>query len=285
MSVSARTIRLLIEAGVSGEALVAIVESLEADMAPPPPTAGALRVRRYRERGGGNIPPEVRNYVLNRDGYTCQECGSQDHLHLDHIHPVSKGGPSTVDNLQVLCRVCNARKKDRVRKSEVRSVEIPRNSEEMSEEAPPSPSPSPPDPPNPTPTRPEIYTTRARGTAAGKPSGFARWWEAYPNKVGKQAAERAYATACRKIGGPDPPRVLLDGLQRALASGVWDDGFIPHPTTWLNQGRWDDEPAPKLQPRRAHERPNAQQAQRSDALEAHFAGAHAALAERRANLG
>ena len=218
MSVSAKTIRLLIEAGVSGEALVAIVESLEADLQPKR-TANAERQARYRARKAESVTESVINNATH------------------NVTP------------------------------------------------PPSPSPSPPDPPNPTPTRPEIYTTRARGTASGKPSGFARWWEAYPNKVGKQAAERAYATACRKIGGPDPPRVLLDGLQRALASGVWDDGFIPHPTTWLNQGRWDDEPAPKLQPRRAHERPNVQQAQRSDALEAHFAGAHAALAERRANLG
>ena len=140
-----------------------------------------------------------------------------------------------------------------------------------------------PQTPNPTPPRLDI-TPRVKGPD-GKPSGFARWWEAYPNKVGKQAAERAYAAACRKIGGHDPPRVLLDGLQRALASGVWDEGFIPHPTTWLNQGRWDDEPAPKPSPRKAHDRVDPRQTQRSDALEAHFAGAHAALAERRANLG
>lgn len=278
MSISIKTVELLVQAGVSGDALVAILRSLEADNAPPPPTAGALRVRRYRERGGGNIPLELRNEVLNRDQYTCQDCGSQDHLHIDHIHPVSKGGPTTFENLQVLCRVCNARKKDRVRKTPGSSEEIPRNAEEGSEDSPPPLAPSPPDPPNPTPPRLDI-TPRAKGLA-GKPSGFARWWEAYPNKVGKQAAERAYATACRKIGGPDPPAILFDGLKRALASGVWDDGFIPHPTTWLNQGRWDDEPARKPPPRSANERPDPRQTERNDALRSHLAGAHAALAER-----
>ena len=93
MSISIKTVELLVQAGVSGDALVAILRSLEADNAPPPPTAGALRVRRYRERGGGNIPLELRNEVLNRDQYTCQDCGSQDHLHIDHIRKPSGSLP------------------------------------------------------------------------------------------------------------------------------------------------------------------------------------------------
>lgn len=223
MSISARSLRLLVEAGLSGERLLAIVESLEEDCRPAR-TGSAERQARYRARK-----------ALEGEGVT--ESVTRD---------VTRNVTGDVTS-------------------------------------PPPLAPSPPDPPNPTPPRLDI-TPRAKGPA-GKPSGFARWWEAYPNKVGKQAAERAYATACRKIGGHDPPRVLLDGLQRALASGVWDEGFIPHPTTWLNQGRWDDEPAPKPPPRKAHDRADPRQTQRSDALEAHFAGAHAALAERRANLG
>ncbi len=221
MSVSIETIELLVQAGVSGDALVAILRSIEADTARSPRTANAERQARHRAKR-----------AAERD------------------EGVTEGVTSNV----------------------TRNVTSP-----------PPLAPSPPDPPNPTPPRLDI-TPRVKGPA-GKPSGFARWWEAYPNKVGKQAAERAYATACRKIGGPEPPRILLDGLQRALASGVWDEGFIPHPTTWLNQGRWDDEPAPKPPPRKAHERADHRQTERSDALEAHFAGASAALAERRANLG
>ena len=219
MSVSARSLRLLMEAGLSGEALLAIVESLEEDCRPAR-SLSAERQARYRARKASEVDGVTNNVTSD----------------------VTRGVTS-----------------------------------------PPPLAPSPPDPPNPTPPRLDI-TPRVKGPA-GKPSGFARWWEAYPNKVGKQAAERAYATACRKIGGPEPPRILLDGLQRALASGVWDEGFIPHPTTWLNQGRWDDEPAPKPPPRKAHDRADPHQTQRSDALEAHFAGASAALAERRANLG
>ena len=31
-------------------------------------------------------------------------------LEIDHIHPLARGGTNKLDNLQVLCRSCNARK-------------------------------------------------------------------------------------------------------------------------------------------------------------------------------
>lgn len=80
-----------------------------------------------------------------------------------------------------------------------------------------------------------------RACAIAKPNGFARFWEAYPEKVGKRAAEQAYAKALTRIEGPDPPAVIMAGLARAR----WREGYIPHPTTWLNQDRWEDEPAPR----------------------------------------
>ena len=48
------------------------------------------------------IPPELRHKILVRDGYRCRECGkSKDEtsLEIDHIHPLSKGGLTTEDNL------------------------------------------------------------------------------------------------------------------------------------------------------------------------------------------
>jgi len=62
------------------------------------------------------IKPSLRFEILKRDDYRCQMCGvtAKDGatLEIDHIHPVSKGGTNEPDNLQVLCRDCNAGKSD-----------------------------------------------------------------------------------------------------------------------------------------------------------------------------
>jgi hypothetical protein len=76
-----------------------------------------------------------------------------------------------------------------------------------------------------------------------KPAGFDRFWDAYPNKVGKQAALKSYVQALRRIPGHDPPGQLLAAVERAKRSAQWIRGYVPHPKTWLNEGRWDDEPS------------------------------------------
>lgn len=72
---------------------------------------------------------------------------------------------------------------------------------------------------------------------------FETFYLAYPNKVGKDAARKAFDK--RK-----PDSELLAMMLAAIAvqakSPAWtkDAGqFIPHPATWLNQGRWQDEGA------------------------------------------
>ena len=63
---------------------------------------------------------KLREYVKERDCYTCQYCGAstaqQDLLLLevDHIIPISKGGMSTESNLQTLCWKCNRTKSDKI---------------------------------------------------------------------------------------------------------------------------------------------------------------------------
>jgi len=42
----------------------------------------------------------------------CVFCGSHERLELDHKMPKSRGGPNTRENLQWLCRLCNAAKGD-----------------------------------------------------------------------------------------------------------------------------------------------------------------------------
>lgn len=70
---------------------------------------------------------------------------------------------------------------------------------------------------------------------------FNAFWSAYPKKKGKQAAEKAF----KKIA-PDETllETMLNALEEQKRSAEWqkDNGqFIPHPATWLNGKRWEDE--------------------------------------------
>jgi len=60
------------------------------------------------------VPEETRQAVLARDKHACVFCSATKNLEIDHIIPVSKEGTSQVDNLQVLCRSCNRKKRTRV---------------------------------------------------------------------------------------------------------------------------------------------------------------------------
>lgn len=66
---------------------------------------------------------------------------------------------------------------------------------------------------------------------------FGDFWSRYPRKVGKAAARRAFGAAVRKAAA--------DAIIGALDRAEWnpDPRFIPHPTTWLVDERWLDEPA------------------------------------------
>lgn len=135
---------------------------------------------------------------------------------------------------------------------------------------------------NPIPPNGGIDPLKAKSPPIAKPNGFARFWEAYPNKVAKVAAEKAYAKALKAIPGPDPPGVILAGVERAKVSRQWREGFIPHPATWLNRGCWDDEPAEiSPTPGKAHERhhPDPKSTARADRLERSLAGLMAAVDE------
>lgn len=60
-----------------------------------------------------NIPRDVLIKVIKRDGQICQKCFKhvpETEIELDHIIPISKGGPTSVENLRVLCINCNRTK-------------------------------------------------------------------------------------------------------------------------------------------------------------------------------
>lgn len=64
------------------------------------------------------IPDKLRYQVLKRDNFKCCACGASPakdpsiELHIDHIIPFSKGGETTLENLQTLCSRCNIGKGD-----------------------------------------------------------------------------------------------------------------------------------------------------------------------------
>lgn len=68
---------------------------------------------------------------------------------------------------------------------------------------------------------------------------FLTFWETYPRKVGKKAALKAWNKANDK---PELSAILAAIKNQANSPNWKKDGgkFIPHPATWLNQGRWDD---------------------------------------------
>jgi hypothetical protein len=61
--------------------------------------------------GSRHIPDTIKRQIWERDCGICVKCNSNENIEYDHIHPVSKGGNSDLDNLQLLCRSCNRKKR------------------------------------------------------------------------------------------------------------------------------------------------------------------------------
>ncbi|MXW99259.1 MAG: HNH endonuclease [Acidimicrobiaceae bacterium] len=79
------------------------------------------RLRKRKDRGEDPAPParehipaEIRDEVYRRDQGRCRSCQREDELQFDHIIPVSKGGATAAENLQILCGPCNRAKADNI---------------------------------------------------------------------------------------------------------------------------------------------------------------------------
>jgi len=71
--------------------------------------------------------------------------------------------------------------------------------------------------------------------------GFAEFWAAYPKKVAKAAAQKWWA---HNRPNEELREKILSGLRRVKDTPEWGKDrkqYIPHPATWLNGKRWDDE--------------------------------------------
>ena len=74
---------------------------------------------------------------------------------------------------------------------------------------------------------------------------FLIFWNAYPRKVGKGAAEKVWS---KLKGDEELFTKILTAVDNQKNGESWlkENGiYIPHPATWLNQKRWEDEPVKK----------------------------------------
>lgn len=87
----------------------------------------------------------------------------------------------------------------------------------------------------------ETPLTGSKEKAAALDRAFDKFWACYPRREGKQMAKKSFM----KIAPDDDLlETMLVAIQRQKQTDQWSDPrYIPHPATWLNGRRWEDEPA------------------------------------------
>lgn len=92
------------------DTIIALIDKLESK----------LTMEAFTSEQRALMTPKLRNYIKERDGYTCKICGNSAYkepnllLEIDHILPVSKGGQTIESNLQTLCWKCNRAKSSKI---------------------------------------------------------------------------------------------------------------------------------------------------------------------------
>lgn len=86
----------------------------------------------------------------------------------------------------------------------------------------------------------------SRGSKNMESDEFIEFYEhVYPRRQGRGAARKAWVSAIRKAN----PQDIIAGAHRFADDPNREPAFTPHPSTWLNQERWSDDPLP---PRGGH---------------------------------
>jgi len=186
----------------------------------------AQRLARSNGFGSRHISDEVKRIVWQRDGGQCCECTSAENVEYDHKYPVSKGGNSEVDNIQLLCRPCNRRKRTKIAEQAEHLATQTLSSCTLERE---------------TEKRREEKNVRSKKPINEK---FEEFWRTYPKRQGpnpKAPALKKFEALVKSGASPDGiidcARIEAAGYQR---SGEIGTRFVPQAITWLNQGRYDD---------------------------------------------
>jgi hypothetical protein len=91
----------------------------------------------------------------------------------------------------------------------------------------------------------ELFTSPPSETIPSNDSKAETIYQEYPRKVSKPEAIAAIKKALKTISAEK----LLEKVKTYASAIGWQERqFIPHPATWFNKRRWEDDPAEWVQP-------------------------------------
>lgn len=113
-----------------------------------------------------------------------------------------------------------------------------RQQSDKSDTSPTNPTLPTPPTPTPTPSKSKELKLSARQVARADEGRFPEWWAVYPKKVArKPALQKWQGRGLDAIAD----RLIADVRNRIANDDGWKRGYIPDPTTYLNQDRWNDD--------------------------------------------
>lgn len=159
-----------------------------------------------------NVTRTQRTRVMDRDGNACQKCAATSHLCIDHVIPVSLGGTSDDDNLQVLCMSCNSKKSNSLAGRPASKPQ--RRVNDGSTVSQFDPSSLIPD---------SLQSDSLQTTTAASPpraefsQAFETAWAEYPKRNGDNPKRQAAKAWSARIVAGRTPAEMIDGVRRYAA--------------------------------------------------------------------
>jgi hypothetical protein len=196
----------------------------------------------------GRAPNDTVRYgIYVRDGFTCLYCGRKMQTDtrarcVDHVIPLSRGGSHHERNLVTACKKCNSLKGSKTPdeigmpwpdgfghtvNGGLTVTTLPGDRKGTDREL-----------------VLEVEGIRNRNGSNNDALAerFDRFWQVFPRKVGKDAALHVWM---RLKPSEELTTEMVAAVEIQARTPQWrrDGGqYIPHPKTWLNQGRWKDSP-------------------------------------------
>ncbi len=173
--------------------------------------------------GNRHIADAVKREVWERDGGKCCQCASLEDIEYDHKVPVSKGGNSNVENIQLLCRPCNRSKRVKLATQALGSRSLENKREKKEEDKKEKNKMSDRNP-----------TERKR---RGYPKEFEEFWAAYPPLKGMSKTEAGASWGRLSPEERSAALAALPDYKQFLAANPWQ--HVQHACRFLSKRRFE----------------------------------------------